>query len=77
MEFLVPLVAIFKGKKMSNTAKRVLAVWASLTPAEREDAITLINDYQSADDKRKKEIALESINDSRSIAKSTTMNWWW
>ncbi len=59
---------------MSNTTKRVLAVWASLTPTEREEAINLINDYQKADDKRKKEIALESLNESRSIVKSTTMN---
>lgn len=59
---------------MSNTAKRVLAVWASLTPVEREDAIKLVNDYQNADDKRKKEIATESLNESRTIAKSTTMN---
>lgn len=59
---------------MSNTAKRVLAVWASLTPTEREEAIKLINDYQNADDKRKKEIAMESLSESRSIVKSTTMN---
>ncbi len=59
---------------MSNTAKRVLAVWASLTPAEREEAIKLVNDYQNADDKRKKEIATESLNESRTVVKSTTMN---
>lgn len=60
---------------MSNTAKRVLAVWTSLTPTEREEAIKLINDYQNADENRKKVIALESLNESRSVVKSsTTMN---
>jgi hypothetical protein len=60
---------------MSNKAKRVLAVWASLTSAERDEAVKLINDYQNADEKRKKEIMLESLNESRSFSKSsTTMN---
>ena len=45
-----------------------------MTPAEREEAIKLVNDYQNADDKRKKEIATESLNESRTVVKSTTMN---
>lgn len=55
---------------MSNTAKRVLAVWSSLTPTEREEALKLINDYENANDKRKEEIGLESLNESL----STTIN---
>lgn len=51
-----------------------MAVWASLTTAEREEAVKLINEYQNADEVRKKEIAMESLNESRRLQKSTTMN---
>lgn len=75
----MPLVAIFEGKQMSDNAKRVMAVWVSLTPAERAEAVQLINEYQNADEKKKKELdlesLLESLNESRSFMKSSpTMN---
>ncbi|MEH0876574.1 hypothetical protein QM999_18125 [Pectobacterium cacticida] len=59
---------------MSEKAKRVLAVWVSLTQAERNEAVKLINEYQNADEKKRQEISLESLNESRSVVKSTTMN---
>ncbi|HCT7915536.1 hypothetical protein [Pseudomonas xantholysinigenes] len=59
---------------MSEKAKRVLSVWVSLTPEEREEAVKLINEYQNADERKKKEISLESLNESHWFAKSTTMN---
>ena len=59
---------------MSGNAKRVLAVWSSLTAVERDEAVRLINEYQNSDEKRKKEIAMESLNESRMIRKSNTMN---
>ena len=60
---------------MSDKAKRVLTVWSSLTAAEREEAVKLINEYQNADEKRRKEMAMESLSESRSLQKSsTTMN---
>jgi hypothetical protein len=60
---------------MSNNAKRVMAVWVSLTPEERADAVRLINEYQEADEKEKEKIALESLDLFRSRVKSsTTMN---
>ncbi|HCI4281135.1 TPA: hypothetical protein NO555_004486 [Klebsiella variicola subsp. variicola] len=59
---------------MSDKAKRVLAVWSTLTKAERDEAIKLINNFQNSDEKRKEEIALESFNESASLRKSTTMN---
>ena len=60
---------------MSDTAKRVLVVWASLTRVEREQAIKLIKEYEDADTNRKKEMALEALNESRLMEKaSTTMN---
>ena len=58
---------------MSDKANRVMAVWVSLTPAEKAEAIKLINEYQKADGKNK--IALDSLHESRSLVKSsTTMN---
>lgn len=60
---------------MSDSAKRVMVVWVSLTSLERAEAVRLINEYQNADGKKREEIALESINESRSLVKlSTTMN---
>jgi len=59
---------------MSDNTKRVMAVWVSLTPAERAEAVRLINEYQNADEKTKEEIALESIHESRSLVKSSKMN---
>jgi hypothetical protein len=65
---------------MRDTAKRVLVVWASLTRVEREQAIKLIKEYEDADTNRKKEMALEALNESRLMEKastekaSTTMN---
>ena len=59
---------------MSDKAKRVLAVWASLTSEERKEAVKLVNEYQNADEKRQREIGLESLKESRSIVKSATMN---
>ncbi|MDA8503802.1 hypothetical protein NNO02_15235 [Citrobacter sp. Awk 2] len=59
---------------MSDKAKRVLAIWTSLTEAEREEAVELINEFQNANEKRKEEIAMESFNESASLRKSTTMN---
>jgi hypothetical protein len=60
---------------MSDKAKRVLTVWSSLTAAEREEAVKLINEYQNADEKRRKEMAMESLSESRALQKSaTTMN---
>lgn len=60
---------------MSDSAKRMMAVWVSLTPAERAEAVQLINAFQNADEEKKKEIALDSLNESRSFVKSsTTMN---
>lgn len=59
---------------MSEKAKRVLAVWVSLTPKEREEAINLINEYQNADENKRHEISLEALNESRLVLKSTTMN---
>lgn len=54
---------------MSEKAKRVLAVWVSLTPAERDEAVNLINEYQNADEKKRQLISLESLNESRSVVK--------
>lgn len=60
---------------MSDNAKRVMAVWVSLTPAEMAEAVKLINEYQNADEKKKSAIANESLSESRSLVKSsTTMN---
>ena len=59
---------------MSDKAKRILAVWTTLSPDEREDAVKLINEYQNADSVRRNEIATESLNESRTLQKSTTVN---
>jgi len=59
---------------MSDKAKRVLAVWTTLTPSEREEAVKLINEYQDADKKKQDEIAMESMNESYIVKGSTTMN---
>ena len=59
---------------MSDKAKRVLAVWTTLSAVERKEAIELINNYERADENRKKEIATESLNESRTLQKSTTVN---
>lgn len=59
---------------MSSKAKRVLAVWASLSSDERSEAVKLINEYQNADKKRKDEMTMESLSEGRTFHKSTTMN---
>ncbi|NKF95637.1 hypothetical protein GO290_02735 [Ralstonia solanacearum] len=59
---------------MSDKAKRVLAVWVSLTDAERAAAVGLINEFQNADKARRDQIALEHLNESRTVQKATTMN---
>jgi len=59
---------------MSDKAKRVLAVWTSLTQAERDEAVELLNEFQRANKKRKEEIAMESLSESYFVKGSTTMN---
>ncbi len=59
---------------MSDKAKLVLAVWSSLTDAERDEAVKLLNEYQNGDEKRRKELALESINEASTVRKSLSMN---
>lgn len=59
---------------MSDKARRVLAVWTSLTQDERDEAVVLLNEYQNAKPKRKDEIAMESLNESYFVKGSTTMN---
>jgi len=59
---------------MTDKAKRVLAVWASLTQAERDEAVDLLNEFQRANRSRKEEIAMESLSESYFTKGSTTMN---
>ncbi|MGE1094701.1 hypothetical protein [Pseudomonas zeae] len=59
---------------MTDKAKRVLAVWASLTQAERDEAVELLNEFQRANVQQKEKIALESLSESYFIKGSPTMN---
>lgn len=59
---------------MGSNAKRVLAVWASLTSDERQEAVEYINEYQNASEDKRRDLGIESLKESRSVSKSTTMN---
>jgi hypothetical protein len=59
---------------MTDKAKRVLAVWTSLTEAEREEAVKLLNEFQEANKQRQEEITMESLSKSYFVKGSTTMN---
>lgn len=58
---------------MKEKAKRLLAVWATLTDEEIEDAIELINEYQDNPSARKKALVEKILRESYSIRKSTTI----